>query len=64
MYCPKGQTTIGLIPDFLASHVSGTLQAMEDAVLAYESMGSVALAADAVRPPGMVDDDEEPITCS
>jgi len=62
MYCPSSQATVGLIPDFLASRVSGTLQAMEDAVVTYESMGSISLAADAVRPPGMVDEDEEPIT--
>ena len=62
MYCPSSQATIGLIPDFLASRVSGTLQAMEDAVVTYESMGSIGVAADTVRPPGMVGEDEEPIT--
>ncbi|MDJ0766139.1 MAG: hypothetical protein QNJ97_24360 [Myxococcota bacterium] len=62
MYCPKGQTTVGLIPDFLASHITGTLQDIEEAVATYELLGSLTDSADAVRPPGMVGDNEEPVT--
>lgn len=53
---------MGLIPDFLASRVPGTLNTIEDAVETFESMGSLTAAADVVRPPEMVDEDEEPLT--
>ena len=50
-YCPKSRVTISLLPDFLSSHLPGTLDEIEAAVAAYESTGSVSEAADAVRPP-------------
>ena len=61
-YCRKGQTTFGLIPDFAASHVPGTLHEIEAAVVVYEAEGSIYKAADLVRPPVILSDDRDPIT--
>lgn len=61
-YCPKGQTTFGLIPDFAASHVPGTLQEIEAAVVVYEAEENIYRAADLVRPPEILPDDRDPIT--
>ena len=61
-YCRKGQTTFGLIPDFAASHVPGTLHEIEAAVVVYEAEGSIYKAADLVRPPEILPDDRDPIT--
>jgi hypothetical protein len=61
-YCPTARTTISLLPDFLASRFSGTLDEVESAVAAYESAATVSAAADAVRPPETASDDAEPIT--
>ncbi len=61
-YCPKGQTTFGLIPDFAASHVPGTLPEIEAAVVVYEAEENIYRAADLVRPPEILPDDRDPIT--
>ena len=49
-YCRLGQTTIGLIPDCLASQVSGSLDDIEDAARAAEQGPSVETVAEASRP--------------
>lgn len=56
-YCRIGQTTFGLIPDFAASQVPGTLDEIESAVAVYEGLGSVYKAAEVVRPPESHDGD-------
>jgi hypothetical protein len=61
-YCRRGQTTFGLIPDFLASHVPGTLDEIEEAVAAYECIGSVYEAAEMVRPIDEMPEDRDPLT--
>jgi hypothetical protein len=61
-YCRKGQTTFGLIPDFAASHVPGTLPELEAAVGVYEAQGNLYRAANLVRPPEILPDDRDPIT--
>jgi len=48
-YCRAGQTTIGLLPDCLASHVSGSLAEVEAAAEAVEQADSVESAADELR---------------
>ena len=50
-YCRSGQTTFGLIPDFAASQVPGTLDEIESAVAVYERMGNAYKAAEVLRPP-------------
>jgi hypothetical protein len=50
-YCRSGQTTFGLIPDFAASQMPGTLDEIESAVAVYEGTGSIYKAAEVVRPP-------------
>lgn len=47
---------------FLATGLPGTLQEVEDAVVAYEQMGSVSRAAEAVRPGSMSPERKDPIT--
>lgn len=49
-YCRPGHTTISLLPDCLASHLSGALAEVEAAVEAAEQASSVEAAADAQRP--------------
>lgn len=49
-YCWQGQTTISLLPDCLASHLSGSLAEVEAVVTAVEAAPSVEAAADAQRP--------------
>ena len=49
-YCPHTHTTIGLLPDFYASRLPGTLPALEDAVARAEAAPSVEAAANALRP--------------
>lgn len=61
-YCRKGQMTFGLIPDFAASHVPGTLPEIEAAVVVYEAEESIYRAADLVRPPEILPGDRDPIT--
>ena len=49
-YCPNTHTTIGLLPDFYASRLPGTLSALEDAVARAEAAPSVEAAANEIRP--------------
>lgn len=49
-YCRAGQTTISLIPDCLASHLSGDLDQIEVAVRASEAGSSIEAVAEVLRP--------------
>jgi len=49
-WCPKARVTISLLPDFLASRLSGTLGEVEQAVDAMEGAESQEAAAEEVRP--------------
>jgi len=49
-YCPKGQTTFSLLPDFAAARLSGTLDEVEQAVEIAESATTLTAAARALRP--------------
>jgi hypothetical protein len=49
-YCRKGGTTISLLPDFLSSGLSNTLEEVEQVVRAAERAESVASAAVHLRP--------------
>jgi len=48
-YCPKAQTTYSLLPDCLASRLSGDLAAVEEVVAQVERSKSVEAAADSLR---------------
>lgn len=48
-YCPEQRTTIGLLPDFYASRMPGTLDGIEDAAVKAEA-GTIARVADGLRP--------------
>ena len=54
-YCADTGTTIGLLPDFYASRMQGTLPALEEAVARAEAAPSVEAAANEIRP-GDVDE--------
>ncbi len=49
-YCPESHTTFGLLPDFYASRMPGTLDMIEEAATKAESAPSVEMVADALRP--------------
>jgi hypothetical protein len=49
-YCPTARETFSLLPDCLASHGPGTLDALEHVVLTAETARSVEAAADVLRP--------------
>jgi hypothetical protein len=49
-YCPTARETFSLLPDCLASHFPGTLDAIEHVVAIAESARSVEAAADILRP--------------
>ena len=49
-YCRRGQTTIGLLPDCLSSHLSGSLADVEAVIDAVEAARSLESAAGALRP--------------
>jgi hypothetical protein len=49
-YCPTVSCTFSLLPDCLASRLSGTLVELESVVLAVEQAPSVERAADPLRP--------------
>lgn len=49
-WCPRAGTSISLLPVFLAARMSGTLDAVEAAVLAVEQAGSIAAAVEQVHP--------------
>lgn len=55
VYCADTGTTIGLLPDFYASRMRGTLPALEEAVARAEAAPSVEAAANELRP-GDVDE--------
>jgi len=48
--CPTTGTTIGLLPDFYASRLPGTLPALEYAVVRAEGATTMAAAANELRP--------------
>jgi hypothetical protein len=50
LLCPKARVTISLLPDFLASRLSGTLTEVEQVVETAEAAGSREAAAAEVRP--------------
>jgi hypothetical protein len=54
-WCPKQRASISLLPAFLAARLSGTLDAVEDVVVAVEQAGTIAAAVDVVHPPGAED---------
>lgn len=54
-YCPEQHTTFGLLPDFYASRMPGTLDDLERAVATAEATTSVEHAADTLRPADAVD---------
>ncbi len=49
-YCPDSSMTFSLLPQFMAAGMAGTLQSVEDSVAAFEADGSLASAAERVRP--------------
>jgi hypothetical protein len=49
-YCPTAHETFSLLPDCLASHFSGALDAIEHVVATVETARSVEAAADLLRP--------------
>lgn len=49
-YCPEAGVTIGLLPEFYASRMRGTLDALEETVARVEQAESVEKAAEEVRP--------------
>ena len=49
-WCPRARVTISLLPDFLASRLSGTLAEVEHVVDAADSAESREAAAERVRP--------------
>ena len=49
-YCPTAHETFSLLPDCLASHFPGELEAIEHVVAIVETARSVEAAADILRP--------------
>lgn len=49
-YCPTAHETFSLLPDCLASHFPGALDALEHVVATVEASRSVEAAADVLRP--------------
>jgi hypothetical protein len=49
-YCPTAHETFSLLPDCLASHFPGELDAIEHVVASIETARSVEAAADVLRP--------------
>lgn len=49
-YCPEQHTTFGLLPDFYASRVPGTLDDLEHVVEAVEAGDSVESTVEQLRP--------------
>jgi hypothetical protein len=54
-YCRESHTTIGLLPDFYASRMPGTLDMIEEAAAKAETAGSLEKAADELRPADVPD---------
>jgi hypothetical protein len=51
-----------VLPDFLPSRFSGTLDEIEAAVVTFEQAETLTAAADLVRPPEAAEDGAEPLT--
>jgi hypothetical protein len=49
-YCPQARATIGLLPDFYASRMPGTLDAIEETVARVEESATIEKAAEELRP--------------
>jgi hypothetical protein len=49
-WCPRAGASVSVLPAFLAARMSGTLDAVEAAVLAVEQAGSIATAVEQVHP--------------
>jgi hypothetical protein len=49
-YCPESHTSFGLLPDFYASRMPGTLDMIEEAAVKAETAASMEKAADELRP--------------
>ncbi len=49
-YCPTAHETFSLLPDCLASHFPGALDAIEEVVATVETARSIEAAADVLRP--------------
>jgi hypothetical protein len=49
-YCPTAHETFSLLPDCLASHFPGDLDAIEHVVATVETVGTVEAAGDRLRP--------------
>jgi hypothetical protein len=49
-WCPRAGASVSILPAFLAARMSGTLDAVEAAVLAVEQAGSIATAVEHVHP--------------
>lgn len=49
-YCPEQRTTFGLLPDFYASRMPGTLDGIEGAAATAEEVGGIEHAAEQLRP--------------
>jgi hypothetical protein len=49
-YCPESQTTFGLLPDFYASRMPGTLDGIEEVAAKAETARGLESAADELRP--------------
>ena len=49
-YCPEQHTTFGLLPDFYASRMPGTLDGIEAAAATAEAVGGLERAAEQLRP--------------
>lgn len=49
-YCPTARETYGLLPDFLASHLPGTLAEIEAVAAEVESGPSIEAVAEKLRP--------------
>jgi len=54
-YCPEQHTTFGLLPDFYASRMPGTLDGIEQAAARAEVAPSVEQAAEQLRPADTLD---------
>jgi hypothetical protein len=54
-YCRKARATIGLLPDFYASRMPGTLDALEETVARVEEKGAIEKVAAEARPAEALD---------
>jgi hypothetical protein len=54
-YCPEQHTTFGLLPDFYASRMPGTLDDIERAVETAEKVAGIERAAEQLRPAEALD---------